>query len=88
MFKTSYIIKCNALKRKPLTQDELVDLCKALPKYKNKSYLQLLSNFRICIQKLYCDSYLESQNLNELWLLFYIYEKDGQTWYETKQKWL
>lgn len=73
---------------KPLTQDDLVELCKALPKYKKKTYLQLLSHFRIHISKHYCDSYLASQTLNDLWLMFFMYEKDGRAWFEGKNKWI
>ena len=72
----------------PLTQDEIVELCKELPKYKNKTYLQLLSNFRIGLSKMCCASYLETQTLNDLWLMFYIYEKDGRIWNEGKHQWM
>lgn len=88
MFNKSYLNKCQALMIKPLIQDEIVELCKNLPKYQKKTYLQLLSNFRVCLQKIYCVSYLETQTLNDLWLLFYIYEKDGKTWNECKLQWL
>ena len=88
MFKNSYLKKCNALKILPLSQDELVEMCKNLNKYKDKSYIQLLSNFRISLGKMYCNSYLETQTLNDLWLLFYIKETQSKTWYEGKNKWL
>lgn len=72
-----------------MTQDELVELCMALPKYKRKkTYLQLLSNFRIGLARMCCDSYLATQTLNDLWLLFYIFEKDGMIWNEGKNRWM
>jgi len=73
---------------KPLTQDDLVELCKNLPKYKNKTYLQLLSHFRIGLGRMCCDNYLKSQSLNDLWIMFYIFEKDGRTWFEGKNNWM
>ena len=73
---------------KPLIQDDLVELCKNLPKYKKKTYLQLLSHFRIGLSKMSCDSYLETQTLNDLWIMFYIYEKDGKIWNESKNSWM
>jgi len=89
MFSKSYLKKCDVLGINPLTQDELVELCKNLPKYKKKTYLQLLSNFRIGIQKICCESYLATQDLNELWLMFYNYEKDeknnGKSWKELQK---
>jgi len=88
MFSPSYIKKCKALRINPLIQDDLVKSCKSLPKYKNKTYLQLLSYFRIGISKMYCESYLETQTLNDLWLMFYMKEKGNQIWYEEKNKWL
>ena len=88
MFSKSYIKKCNALMIKPLIQDDLVELCKSLPKYRKKTYLQLLSHFRIGLQKMCCDSYLEHQTLNDLWLMFYIYEKEGKIWNEGSNKWI
>ncbi len=88
MFSKSYVKKCDALCMKPLSQDELVELCKELPKYKKKSYLQLLSHFRVGLSKIYCESYLALQTLNDLWLLFYIHEKDGRTWFEGKNRWM
>ena len=36
MFSKSYIKKCKGLNINPLTQDELVELCMALPKFKKK----------------------------------------------------
>ena len=72
----------------PLTIDELVELCKNLTKYKKKSYLQLLSHFRIGLQRLCCDSYLRSQDMNELWLLFYIKETQNLIWNEGSSKWI
>ena len=88
MFNKTYLKKCTALKINPLTQDELVHLCKQLPKYKKKTYLQLLSHFRIGLQKMCCDSYLRTQTLNDLWLMFYIKEKDGRIWSEGKNQWI
>lgn len=88
MFNKSYIKKCNALCMKSLIQDDLVELCKNLPKYKKKTYLELLSHFRIGLGRTYCNSYLNSQTMNDLWLMFYIHEKDGRTWVEGKNKWL
>jgi len=88
MFKKSYLKKCESLMIDPLTQDDLVELCKALPKYKKKTYLQLLSYFRIGLGKMCCDSYLVTQTLNDLWLMFYIYEKDGRIWNEGRKEWL
>jgi hypothetical protein len=88
MFSKSYIKKCEALCMKPLIQDELVELCKNLPKYRKKTYLQLLSHFRISLGKMCCDSYLETQTLNDLWIMFYMNEKEGKIWYESKRKWL
>jgi hypothetical protein len=87
-YKKSYIKKCNSLMINPLTVDELVELCKNLPKYKDKSYLNLLSNFRLGISKMFCSSYLETQNLHELLLFFYVHEISGKVWYEGKNKWL
>ena len=72
----------------PLTIDELVELCKNLTKYKKKSYLQLLSHFRIGLQRLCCDSYLRSQDMNELWLLFYIKETQNLIWNEGTSQWI
>ncbi len=89
MFSKSFIKKCDALMITPLTQDELVELCMALPKYKRKkTYLQLLSHFRIGLGNMCCDSYLATQTLNDLWLMFYIYEKDGRIWNEGKHQWM
>ncbi len=88
MFPNSYLKKCKALIIEPLTQDDLVELCKALPKYQKKDYLQLLSHFRIGLQRMCCDNYLRTQSLNDLWLMFYIKEKDGRFWDEGKNKWL
>lgn len=88
MFNETYIEKCNALNISPKTQDELVELCKNLSKYKDKSYLQLLSNFRIGIGKMCCSSYLETQSLNDLWLMFYMMETEGKIWVEGQHKWL
>jgi len=72
----------------PLIQDDLVELCKNLPKYKKKTYIQLLSHFRIGLGRMCCDPYLRSQTLNDLWLMFYIYEKDGKIWNEATRKWM
>ena len=83
-YSYTYLKKCKSLTINPLSQDELVELCKNLAKYKKKTYLQLLSSFRTGLSKIYCDSYLETQTLNDLWLMFYIYEKDGRIWYEGK----
>jgi len=88
MFKKQYIKKCDALCMSPLTQDDIVELCKCLPKYKKKTYLQLLSHFRIELQKMCCESYLATQTLNDLWLMFYMHEKDGKVWNEGKNKWM
>ena len=88
MFSKSYIKKCKTLNIYPLTQDDLVELCKELPKYKKKTYLQLLSNFRIGVSKMCCDSYLETQTLNDLWLMFYVSEKSGWFWNEGSDKWM
>jgi len=88
MFHKSYLKKCKALNIPPLSQDDLVELCKALPKYKEKSYLQLLSYFRIGLGKMCCSGYLETQDLNSLWLMFYILEKDGWFWVDGDNKWL
>lgn len=88
MFSNSYVKKCKALNLKPMTQDEIVELCKKLPKYQKKSYLQLLSNFRIGLQRMCCESYLETQTLNDLWLMFYIFEKSGWIWIEGRGEWL
>lgn len=88
MFNKSYLKKCKVLKMEPITQDKLVYLCKQLPKYQKKTNLQLLSHFRIRLQKMCCDSYLNTQSLNDLWLMFYIFEKDGKTWDEGKSQWL
>lgn len=88
MFSDSYLKKCNALGILPKTQDELVELCKILPKYKDKSYLNLLSHFRIAIGKMCCDSYLETQTLNDLWIMFYMLEVEGKVWYDGKNEWL
>lgn len=88
MFSKSYTKKCDALMIKPLIQDDLVELCKNLPKYQKKTYLQLLSNFRIALSKMCCQSYLDTQTLNDLWLMFYINEKDGRIWNEAKHMWM
>ncbi len=88
MFSESYLKKCRVLIIEPLTQDDLVELCKNLPKYRKKNYLQLLSHFRIGLQRMCCDSYLRTQSMNDLWLMFYIKEKDGRFWDEGKSKWL
>lgn len=88
MFSKSYQKKCTALNIDPLTQDQLVDLCKNLPKYKKKTYLQLLSHFRIGLQRMCCDNYLATQDLNSLWLMFYVNEKDGKIWGEGRNQWL
>lgn len=88
MYSKSYLKKCDILIIEPLSQDDLVELCKALPKYEKKTYLQLLSYFRIGLQKMYCDSYLNTQTLNDLWLMFYIKEKDGRMWDEGKSQWI
>lgn len=88
MFSKSYIKKCDALCMKPLTQDDLVELCKNLPKYKKKTYLQLLSHFRVGLSKMCCRSYLETQTMNDLWLMFYIHEKDGRMWNEGRHEWM
>ena len=87
MFSKSYLKKCSALNIDSLTQDQLVDLCKQLPKYKKKTYLQLLSHFRIGLQRLCCDSYLRTQTMQELWLIFYIKETQNKTWNEGNAKW-
>lgn len=87
MFSKSYQKKCTALNILPKTQDELVEMCKQLPKYKKKTYLQLLSHFRIGLQRLCCDSYLRTQNMNELWLLFYVKETQNKKWDEGNSKW-
>ena len=87
-FQNSYLKKCEALLMKPLIQDDLVELCKNLPKYRKKTYLQMLSHFRVGLCKVYCDSYLSTQTLNDMWVMFYIYEKEGRTWFEGKNKWL
>ena len=88
MFKKSYIKKCDALLIAPLIQDEIVELCKNLPKYKNKTYIQLLSHFRVGLGKIYCSSYLATQSLNDMWLIFYIHEKEGKVWIEGNNKWM
>ena len=88
MFSKSYLKKCKALIIKPLIQDDLVELCKNLPKYHKKTYLELLSCFRISIQQQYCSSYLNTQTLNDLWLMFYIFEKDGKIWNEGRNEWM
>jgi hypothetical protein len=72
----------------PLTQDDLVEMCKNLPKYRKKTYLQLLSHFRVGLGKMCCDSYLAKQSLNDLWIMFYIHEKNGSVWNEGKNKWM
>ena len=87
-FANTYIKKCNALGINPLTQDELVELCKQLPKYQKKTYLQLLSCFRVGISRTCCNGYLESQTLNDLCLLFYINEAFGWGWFEGKNEWI
>ncbi len=89
IFSKSYIKKCKALNIDPLTQDELVELCMALPKFKKKkTYLQLFSHFRIGLQRLCCDSYLDTQNMHELWLIFYIKETQNLIWDEGTAKWI
>lgn len=88
MFNKSFIKKCDALCMAPLIQDDLVELCKNLPKYKKKTYIQILSYFRVGLSRTYCDSFLETQSMNDLWILFYIYEKDGRIWNEGKNKWM
>ena len=88
MFSKSYQKKCSALNILPLTQDQLVDLCKDLPKYKKKTYLQLFSHFRIGLQRLCCDSYLKTQNMHELWLIFYIKETQNKIWDEGNSSWI
>lgn len=35
-----------------------------------------------------CDSYLATQTINDLWLMFYMYEKEGKIWNEGKHQWL
>ena len=88
MFSKSYQKKCSALNILPLTQDQLVDLCKQLPKYKKKTYLQLFSHFRIGLQRLCCDSYLRTQNMHELWLIFYVKETQDLIWDEGTTNWI
>ena len=88
MFKKSYIKKCDALLIKPLTQDELVELCKELPKYRKKSYIQMLSHFRISLSRMCCNSFLETQSMNDLWIMFYMKEKEGKMWNEGQHKWM
>ena len=87
MFSKSYQKKCSALNILPLTQDQLVDLCKQLPKYKKKTYLQLISHFRIGLKRLFFDSYLRKQDMNELRLIFYIKETKNLNWDEGNSKW-
>lgn len=87
-FPNTYIKKCNALMWEPLIQDDLVELCKNLPKFKDKTYLELLSYFRIGLGKMCCKKYFNTQSLNDLWLMFYMHEKHGKKWYEGKNKWL
>jgi len=86
-YAKSYIKKCKALKIPPLSQDDLVEMCKVLPKYEDKSYLKLLSCFRVTLSKMCCDSYLNTQTLNDLWLMFYIRETQGKLWFEGSNKW-
>lgn len=88
MFSKSYLKKCSALNISPMTQDQLVDLCKELPKHEKKTYLQLLSHFRIGLQRLCCDSYLRTQDMNELWLIFYIKETQNLIWDEGNKQWI
>ena len=35
-----------------------------------------------------CDNYLHTQTLNDLWIMFYIFERDGKIWDEGKSQWL
>lgn len=88
MYSNSYLKKCKALIIDPLSLDDLVELCKEMPKHKKNTFLQLLSNFRIGVQRNYCDSYLKTQTLHDLWIMFYIFEKDGKIWNEGKNVWM
>lgn len=70
----------------PPQLEGLINTCKV--KYKNKTDIGLLSDFRTTISRYYCNNYLKSQSMIEMWLLFYARIFYKKLWVEDKKQWV
>ena len=89
-YPVSFLKKCAAtpefINNTP-SLDQLVELCKSIPKFKEISDLKLISKMRISISNQCCDKYLNHQTIYDFFLLFYMDEKYGKNWYEGANEW-
>lgn len=68
--------------------DELIQLVKSLPQYKETSDYALLSKMRCNIAQCACDKYLRTQSMYDFWLIFYMNVKYRKEWNDGAKKWI
>ena len=69
------------------TLEQLIELVREIPRYKNESDLNLLSKMRVCISNACCSSFLKHQSMYDFWLIMWYQEKFKFDWYEGRNEW-
>lgn len=70
------------------TQEQLQDLLRQLPKYRETRDIALLSKMRTHMSKEYCNTFLNTCSISEMWLCFYMHEAFGSKYLNEEKGWV